>query len=220
MVTTASQDSVSLNQQYLSSITNIVDFRTTVSYLPDRMGLDIRLFYSLELSKQFYIDTIHCVTKRKAFNRNCLYDTFAEYTNLRADEVKARLIHELSDKQEWYEQSGIACLGMQGIKYDKWLKKLKLKRSWPEELALYGLCILFCQNALVINSGRPWTTLEHMENLTQGVFTEVCETILLYLGNNLYAVSRHLPFSLDQPSPTDLEDIHQMWPLTITSSPE
>ena len=62
--------------------------------------------------------------------------------------------------------------------------------------------------------------LEYMENLTQGVFTEVCETILLYLGNNLYAVLHCLPFSLDQPSPTDLEDIHQMQPLTISKSPE
>ena len=87
-------------------------------------------------------------------------------------------------------------------------------------MALYGLCVLFRRNALVINSGRPWTTLKHTENLTQGVFTEVCETILLYLGNNLYAVLCRLPFSLDQPSPTDLEDIHQMQPLTITNSPE
>ena len=153
MVTAITPDAASTEQQSLSNITNIIDYRTTVSYLPDRMGLDIRLFDSLDLSKQFYIDTIHCVTKRKAFNRDCLYDTFVEYTNLSADEVKARVIKELNDKQEWYEWAGIACLGMRGIKYDKWLKKLKSKRSWPDELALYGLCVLFHRNALVINLG-------------------------------------------------------------------
>ena len=95
-----------------------------VSYLPDRMGLDIKLFDTLDISKQFYIDTVHCVTKRKAFNRNCLYDTFAECSNISADQVKALLLKELSDNQEWYERVGIACLGMREIKFNKWLKTL------------------------------------------------------------------------------------------------
>ena len=127
MVTASAFTTASTQCQDLSNITNVVDYRTMVSYLPDRMGIDIRLFNTLDMSKQFYIDTVYCVTKRKTFNQNCLYDTFAEYLNISTDQVKALLLKELSDNQEWYEQAGITCLGMRGIKFDKWLKKLKSK---------------------------------------------------------------------------------------------
>ena len=127
MATTSESMLLLSANQDLSNITNVVYYRTTVSYLPDRMGLDIKLFETMDISKQFYIDTGYCVTRKKTFNRIGLYDTFVEYTNLTADQVKASVLKELSDNQDWYERAGIACLGMRGIKFDKWFKKLKSK---------------------------------------------------------------------------------------------
>ena len=43
-----------------------------------------------------------------------------------------------------------------------------------------------------------------------GMIQEMCETTLLYLGNNLYATLRRHPFSLERPIPFDLEDIQTM----------
>ena len=167
----------------------------------------------MEIRNQFYLDTSYCVTKRKTFNRHCLYDTFAEYTDLNANEVKAELISELITNHDWYNKAGAACLGMRGIKYDTWLKKLRVAHGWPDKLALYALCIIFRRNALVMNSGRLWTTLKNTSNLSIRILKEMCETVLLYLGNNLYGIVRRLPYSLDRATPVSFGDMHQMRPL-------
>ena len=116
------------DDQRLTSVTNQVDYRTTVSYLPDRMGLDIKLFEKMDLSNQFYLDTGYCVTRHKTFNHKCLYDTFAEYTDLTAKEIKAELIKELTTNQDWYNKAGAACLGMRSVKYDMYVVE-KIARS-------------------------------------------------------------------------------------------
>ena len=46
-----------------------------------------------------------------------------------------------------------------------------------------------------------------------GVVQEMCETTLLYLGNNLYAMLRRCLFILERPIPFDLEDMQMMRPL-------
>ena len=68
----------------LNTVTKKIYYKSTVSYLPDTMGLDIKAFERDSLSMQFYINTGYCVTKRKRFNIKCMYDTFAEYCDLDA----------------------------------------------------------------------------------------------------------------------------------------
>ena len=109
----------------LTNIKKEINFRTIVSYLPDNTGMDIQVFDRDSLSDQYYLDTSHCVTKRKRFNIRCLYDTFAEYCILTGVEVKSRLINELKSKEDWYIRASAVCLGMRGIKYKGCLKKLE-----------------------------------------------------------------------------------------------
>ena len=42
----------------------------------------------------------------------------------------------------------------------------------------------------------------------------MCEITLLYLGNNIYRILRHHPFSLECPIPFDLDDMQKIHPLT------
>ena len=49
--------------------------------------------------------------------------------------------------------------------------------------------------------------------MTQGICQEMCESILLYLGNNLYGVWRRRPFTLERPVQTILDDTQWMRPL-------
>ena len=46
-------------------LTKTIHMKTTVPYLPDHMGMDIKVFEASELSQQYYLDTVHCVTKHK-----------------------------------------------------------------------------------------------------------------------------------------------------------
>ena len=109
----------------LSQITKKIYYKTTVQYLPDNMGMDIKVFEQHELCQQFYLDTSHCVTKRKHYNSKCLYDTFAELCELSGSEVKEHLIKELETNYFWYGSASSACLGMRGLTYKEWLEKLK-----------------------------------------------------------------------------------------------
>ena len=111
----------------LSHLTKVINMKSTVPYLPDTLGIDKILFEQHPLSDQYYLDMIHCVTKRKHFNVFCLYDSFAEYCDLNGKEVKARLLEELDSNIVWYTKASAACLGMRGVTYNDWLKKLK----WP-----------------------------------------------------------------------------------------
>ena len=108
------------------SLTKMIHMKTTVPYLPDHMGMDIKVFEASELSQQYYLDTVHCVTKRKCFNVMCMYDTFGEYCGIPGKDVKAKLIEELENNTSWYTMASAACLGMRGIQYMDWIKKLNL----------------------------------------------------------------------------------------------
>ena len=177
------------------------------------MEWTFRYLIKTVLSDQYYLDTSHCVTKSKRFNNKCLYDTFAEYCTLTGAEVKIKLLQELKAKEEWYTKASAACLGMRSVTYSDWHKKLQKAHTWPNELALYALCILFRRNAYVFNNGRIWTTPDVKPNMTIGTIQEMCKTTLLYLGNNIYGILRRRPFSLEQLIPFDLNDIQHVCPL-------
>ena len=74
------------------------------------------------------------------------------------------------------------------------------------------LCIVFRRNALVINGGRIWTTLETSQDMSISIIQEMCETALLYMGNNLYGILRRKPFALEHPLKFDLGDMQCMRP--------
>ena len=192
------------------SLTKTIHMKTTVPYLPDHIGMDIKVFEASELSQQYYLDTIHCVTKHKRFNVMCMYDTFREYCGLTGKDIKAKLLEELENNTQWYIMASAACLGMRGVQYTDWINKLKCPRTWPNEPSLYALCILFCRNALVFNSGHIWTTLEVNPGLPVSIISEMCETFMLYLGNNLYGTLRRKPFTPERPIQFHLPDIQRM----------
>ena len=119
------------------------------------MGLDIPAFERDPLNLQFYIDTVHCVTRRKRYNSQCLYDTFTEYCDMDGVDVKKTLLKALEKDKIWFTHASAACLGMRGVSYVNWVSKLERPRTWPDEYTLYCLCVVFQRNAVVINARRP-----------------------------------------------------------------
>ena len=202
----------------LSSLTKTIHYKSTVQYLPDSNGVDLKVFDNSELSDQFYLDTKHVVTKRKTFNVKCLYDTFADYCELQPYQVKEKMLDEIRTNWRWYKKASLVCLGMRQLEFDAWLKRLEKPRTWPNELALYALCVTFRRNAMVFNAGRIWTSMEVKPNMTQGICQEMCESVFLYLGNNLYGILRRRPFTLERPVLTLLDDIQKMRPLFVDTN--
>ena len=192
------------------SLTKKIHMKTTIPYLPDHMGMDIKVFEASDLSQLYYLDTIHCVTKHKHFNVMYMYDMFREYCGTPGKEIKQKLIHELETNTTWYTTASAACLGMIGIQFMDWLKNLKRPRTWPNELPLYALCILFHRNVLVFNAGHIWITLEVNSELPVNIIQKMYETVILYLDNNLYGSLTRKSFTLDQPIQFHLPDIQRM----------
>ena len=52
-------------------------------------------------------------------------------------------------------------------------------------------------------------------SMTQSICQEMCESVLLYLGNNLYGVLRWRPFTLERPVQCILDDTQKMRPLYV-----
>ena len=115
---------ISIAEELVNMI-NKIEYKSDIGYIPDTNGVDINAFNQGNLSDMYYLDTVHCVTKRKTYNRKCMYDIFGEYSNMSADEVKAKLIAELSENKEWYRMAGTCPLGMRGVRFDQWLKRLE-----------------------------------------------------------------------------------------------
>ena len=113
------------------------------------------------------------------------------------DEMKAKVIKEIETYSAWFKDAGTCSLGMRGITFEAWLEKLKKPRTWPDELALYALCVLTRRHALVFTTNQPWCTMEKKSGVTLSIAQEMCEMILLYLGNKLYGILQRKPFSLD-----------------------
>ena len=65
------------------------------------------------------------------------------------------------------------------------------------------------ENALVINASRTWMSIQLQEGMTFDAVLEMCKTRLLYLGNNLYAVLRRKPFTIDRPLELSIQHIHK-----------
>ena len=77
-------------------------------------------------------------------------------------------------------------------------------------MLLCKLCMIYLRHAIVFTATQPWCTVKVKENMTIGIIQEMCETVLLYLGNKLYRVLRCRPFTLDRPVTIDLDDTQQM----------
>ena len=125
------------------------------------------------------------------------------------------MLCELKKNHLWFRKASSACLGMHQIIFENWLKHLERPRTWPDELALYALCVTFWRNTMVFNSGRIWTTMEVDPSMTQGICQEMCKSIFLYLNNNLYGILRRRLFTLERPVQSILDDTQRMHPLYV-----
>ena len=72
------------------------------------------------------------------------------------------------------------------------------------------LYMIYRRHAIVFTATQPWCTVKVKENMTIGIIQEMCETVLLYLGNKLYGVLRHKPFTMEWPVTIDLDDTQRM----------
>ena len=53
----------------LVNMINKIEYKSDIGYIPDTNGVDINVFNQGNLSEMYYLDTVHCVTKRKTYNR-------------------------------------------------------------------------------------------------------------------------------------------------------
>ena len=66
-------------------------YRGMVQYISLNSKLNVKEFNSLDVSKQFWIDTCNCRRERK-INKQCIFELFGAISQETAAEVRANLI--------------------------------------------------------------------------------------------------------------------------------
>ena len=82
------------------------DYVTEVKYLHDKVSVDTADYESMDIARQYWLDTKHCVKgygKRRKINVNNLYDIFGSYSLDPASTVKSNVIQEIENNVEWYK---------------------------------------------------------------------------------------------------------------------
>ena len=187
------------------------DYTSNVRYLnPDKVIMDTASFEDTKLAKQYCLDTSTCVSgqgKHRRINVNNLYDIFGSYSLDDAATVKSNALVEIDQYAECYQKAGHIIFVMKGTTFKKWLDSMHHPRTRPDKLMLYVLCVLYCCHCVVYTKWQPWHTMNPESGLTFNMVEEMCETKLLYIGENLFGVLRKLPLNRPITPPIILPDV-------------
>ena len=105
-----------------------------------------------------------------------------------------------------YAKAGHVMLVMKGTTFNKWFASMKRPRTWPDELMLYVLCVLYQWHCVVYTEWKPWHTVQPKVGQSFNMI-KMCETKLLYIAENLFGVLKRLLLNrLDTP-PIVLSDV-------------
>ena len=96
---------------------------------------------------------------------------------------------------------------MKGTTFNKWLAHVKRPRSRGDELILYALCVLYRRHCIVYTKWQPWFTPKPSQGQTLNNIEEMCETKLLFIGNELFGELHRLPLDRVLDTPSSLKDI-------------
>ena len=190
------------------------EYTSNMKHLGEQVSVSTDLFSSLEVSNITQLSKLHCVKetgkqKCKSINIMNLYDVFGCYSLDDLNIVKNNVIQEIEKNIQWYSNTGHIC--MKGLNIKTWLNKMKKPRTAADELMLYALSILYHRHTIVYTKWQPWTILKLGINntLSTSEMHELCDTHLLFLGNNLYGELKYLSQSGTEPPPMKLSDLHQ-----------
>ena len=201
---------MSIAEDLLSAINT--DYTLNVHYLNhEKVSMDTAIFEDTVLAKQYQLDTLTCVTgygKHHKINVNNLYDIFGSYSLDTAATVKAKALAEIDQHPECYQKAGHVVLVMKGLTFNKWLTAMHRTHTRPDELMLYVLCVLYQRHCIVYTKWQPWYTINPESGLSLNMIEEMCETKLLFIGENLFGVLRRLPLEQPITPPIVLADVH------------
>ena len=212
--------SVSIAEELLSAINT--DYTSNIRYLnPDKVIMDTALFEDTELAKQYRLDTSTCISghgKHHRINVNNLYDIFGSYSLDDAATVKSNSLAEIDQNPECYQKAGHIIFVMKGTTFKKWLESMRQPCTRPNDLLLYVLCVLYHHHCVIYTKWQPWHTMNPDSGLTFNMVEEMCETKLLYFGENLFGVLHRLPLNRPITPPIVLPDVQASRVLTRDSS--
>ena len=107
----------------------------------------------------------------------------------------------------WYKSRANIPLSMKFVTIEKWLEAQKQRTVPGDEITVFVLSVIFRRHTIVFTKTKPWCTVEVDCNDTATDVINKCETILLYLGPQLFGVLRPHPFTIWPPRGFDLRVI-------------
>ena len=135
----------------LLALTKRVEYTSMIRTLKDNDTVMIADYPKMDISQWFELDTSKCFLGKRKFkiNPHCLYDIFAGYCKTDKFVLKDMARKEIENNWQWYSNAAIVCLGWKSLSLMEWFKWNKFKKTPPDEIMLYALCVLFRRHAIV-----------------------------------------------------------------------
>ena len=184
-------------------------YRGIVPYIGKKTSVKLKDFDEHYLNENYWLDTRNCKRGRK-INRQQIFELFSAYSGEAATDVREGMIVKIRLESDFYRRAGHVILGTSNI--DVWMNKMSNVEVPADELAIFALSRFYNRHTMIYTSVRPWTTLAVNDSTSIEEAHSLCQTHLVYLGQNMYGVLRPRPFeNVDAPIIMD-EALNPMWP--------
>ena len=192
----AKGDNGSLTTELFRAIQNFpmrYPYRGMVQYISTNSKLSIKAFNSMDVSKQFWIDTRNCRRERK-INKQCVFELFGAISQETASEVRANLVERVRLDPLYYKRVGHVIMGFQKCTLSDWCNAMENTSTSADELAIFALSKIYQRHTVIFNASKPWTTLEPDGEMLESELYEHCQIHLAYIGKHRYATLHRKPF--------------------------
>ena len=222
-----------------------MEYCDLLNNVSERDSVNIDEFNSSDLYREYWLDTRNCVReigrkhKKRVFNPFNLYDIFGSYSRDMDVDVKRYMMDEIKANIGWYSDTCQIVLNMNyshlktgncslETVMENWMLEHNKRGTFGDIIALFALSVTYRRHTLVYTRNRPFCTLRDTQRLTMKEIREKCDTLLIYLGNNVFGELHKRPYSpflhrtvdiliVQQLRPVDRESRYDGQPLNLTN---
>ena len=222
-----------------------MEYCDLLNNVSERDAVNIDEFNASELYREYWLDTRNCVreigrkNKRRIYNPMNLYDIFGSYSRDMETEVKRHMMEEIRENVGWYSDTCQIVLNMNYSHLkngncnltrvmENWMIEHNKKNTFGDIIALFALSVTYRRHTLVYTRNRPFCTLRNTQRLSMKEIREKCDTLLIYLGNNVFGELHKRPYTpflhrtvdvliVQQLRPVDRESRYDGQPLNLTN---
>ena len=117
-----------------------------------------------------------------------MFTVFTAFGERSPREVRKDMIDWIDSNLESFKSHVFMAMASRDIDFNTWFSEVKSNNFIGDEFCLSALCQMCQRHALVVTSGRLWTTILPSFQKTDDEIRRLCDIHLLYVCRDTYAV--------------------------------